>query len=1125
MLQTNKLLSLLNIQSGEVRLVLLVLAYAILLYAANVLAQTAALSLFLAQFDAQSLPYTYIGLSVAAAAISTAYLKLSERFALPRMLSGSLGLVLLTLAGYWLSLRLTPANWLTFSLPIYVGVVNTLIFTAFWNLLGRLFNLQQGKRLFGLLTSGEHIATTAAGFLAPLLVAWLGALDLLGVSVVFLMGAWGLLIYLNRTYAAHLHSPSEEETTAETPPAANPSLKERYILLIFGLYTLYMLATYFVDNIFYLRVETQYPDEDHLAGFLGFFFGLGGALSLIVQVFVTGRLFSQYGVRLILLVTPLMLGLGAALAALIGAFSGGTVVLFWLAALTYLAMSVLASPDTAAFNVLYQPLPARQRTRLQTILDGVLSPIAGGVAGLILLLLGDLLGFGPVQLGYVLLFLLAGWLAAAVLVSRDYPRKIQQALNQRRLSRESFIRPDRTSLALLQQNLTSPHVGVVLYTLDLLEATAPEAMLACLPSLLAHPEREVRLDTLRRVERLGLTAAVPLIQARLKAEGSRPVQGASLRVLAALGDAAAFEAIYPYLDHPEPDLRQGALVGLLRSGELEAILAAGEKLNELVQSPQPAERQEAAQVLGEAGIGSFYRPLLKLLRDDTPSVRRAALAAAGKMSQPKLWPALIDHLASPQTRGAAAAALVTAGEEVLPQVAAAFEQPHQNRTVLLRLTRVAGRLGGPAALALLKEQLHRPDAELRYEILLALSRGGYRAGAAERVTFDSGFQTEADRAAHTLALLVALDADVRLSRLHHALTSLLARQQACLLLWLACLFDARAILSAWEVLHRTNGQASEEQRAYALEVLEVQLPTAFRVTLRPWLDELSPLERWQRLNGQVKSAPPGVTGRARLAEIITGPDEWFTPWIKVCALDAVGQLGAVEQTGAVIAALDAPEPLLRQTAAWVLARLDSALYRQHAPQLQQDAAPQVVETTQAIQFSQEGARVMLTPIEKIIHLKAIDFFADTPEEVLAEVAAALPEVEFKAGEVILAKGETSSALYLIVEGQVRRHDGPQELASLGENDLFGELTILNPIPQSATVTALRATRLLRLEQEPLRELLEDHSEVAWRIMQRLAQRLQRSSENRAEQARDDLLGGLKEKLAARLGRSDQPPQG
>ena len=59
------------------------------------------------------------------------------------------------------------------------------------------------------------------------------------------------------------------------------------------------------------------------------------------------------------------------------------------------------------------------------------------------------------------------------------------------------------------------------------------------------------------------------------------------------------------------------------------------------------------------------------------------------------------------------------------------------------------------------------------------------------------------------------------------------------------------------------------------------------------------------------------------------------------------------------------------------------------------------------------------------------------------------------------------------------------------------------------VTALTDARLLRLDQAPLFELLEDHPSVAWGIIQRLAQRLQRAGQGRAEQARADLLGGLR----------------
>src|SRR5262249_53818979 len=71
---------------------------------------------------------------------------------------------------------------------------------------------------------------------------------------------------------------------------------------------------------------------------------------------------------------------------------------------------------------------------------------------------------------------------------------------------------------------------------------------------------------------------------------------------------------------------------------------------------------------------------------------------------------------------------------------------------------------------------------------------------------------------------------------------------------------------------------------------------------------------------------------------------------------------------------------------------------------------------------QKGGRPMLT-LEKAIALKAAVMFAEAPEEVLADIAAIVEEVEVAAGETVIAKGEAGDSMYLIVEGQVRVHDG------------------------------------------------------------------------------------------------------
>lgn len=128
---------------------------------------------------------------------------------------------------------------------------------------------------------------------------------------------------------------------------------------------------------------------------------------------------------------------------------------------------------------------------------------------------------------------------------------------------------------------------------------------------------------------------------------------------------------------------------------------------------------------------------------------------------------------------------------------------------------------------------------------------------------------------------------------------------------------------------------------------------------------------------------------------------------------------------------------------------------------------------------------MLT-IEKVIILKTVGVFSRTPEATLAHVAELLEELDVPAGQQIFAKGDAGDSLYIIVDGQVRVHDGDRLLNMLGERDVFGEMALLDPEPRLASVTAAAPTRLFRLAQAPFYELLSEQPEVAIGVIRVLA---------------------------------------
>ncbi len=138
---------------------------------------------------------------------------------------------------------------------------------------------------------------------------------------------------------------------------------------------------------------------------------------------------------------------------------------------------------------------------------------------------------------------------------------------------------------------------------------------------------------------------------------------------------------------------------------------------------------------------------------------------------------------------------------------------------------------------------------------------------------------------------------------------------------------------------------------------------------------------------------------------------------------------------------------------------------------------------------------MLPLIEKVLILKSVSIFAETPDRTLAEVAALLDELALGAGETLFEKGDAGRCLYVIVTGRLHVHDGGQLLEELGERNIVGEMAVLGNAPRAASVTAAEETQLLRLDQEPLYELMADHVEVARGIIQVLSNRLRARMED------------------------------
>lgn len=132
---------------------------------------------------------------------------------------------------------------------------------------------------------------------------------------------------------------------------------------------------------------------------------------------------------------------------------------------------------------------------------------------------------------------------------------------------------------------------------------------------------------------------------------------------------------------------------------------------------------------------------------------------------------------------------------------------------------------------------------------------------------------------------------------------------------------------------------------------------------------------------------------------------------------------------------------------------------------------------------------MLTIVEKVIFLQNVDVFAEIPTEQLSYLAAIASEESYSEGESIYDVGDSSDALYVVLEGKVRLHRGKEEITVAEKNDPFGTWALFDDKPRVATATPLGDTRLLRIGREDFLDLLSDHVQITEGVLKTIVGRL------------------------------------
>jgi len=128
-------------------------------------------------------------------------------------------------------------------------------------------------------------------------------------------------------------------------------------------------------------------------------------------------------------------------------------------------------------------------------------------------------------------------------------------------------------------------------------------------------------------------------------------------------------------------------------------------------------------------------------------------------------------------------------------------------------------------------------------------------------------------------------------------------------------------------------------------------------------------------------------------------------------------------------------------------------------------------------------------------LSRVPIFANcTPDEIGA-IAAVSQESAFQEGQIIVTQGTPGQAFYLILDGGVEIIRDGRSLGTLGPGDFFGEMSLLDQAPRSATIKAFKPTSCLMLSSWDFKALLvETHPSIAIKLLEVLSRRLRVADE-------------------------------
>ncbi len=364
----------------------------------------------------ENLSWMFTATLVAMLVANTLFAAIVARLSRRRFIPIAYRFFILNLALFFVLMRTLPAGqqiWVGRAFFLWVSVFNLFVVTVFWGFMTDIFNTEQAKRLFGFIAVGGTLGAIVGGSLTAFLVRRLGTANLFIISAVLLeCGARCVRFFPAEFKGEHASAFRDETGNAERPiggtlwSGITHAIRSPYLL---GICTFMLLHTVTATLVYFQQADIAGREFTDRATRTAFFAHLDiwvNVLTIVVQIFFTGRVLKWLGVGLTLAMLPAI--------SLVGFLAIGIMPGLWLLACFQVGRRAMNyALSRPAREVLFTVLRREDKYKTKSFMDTFVYR-AGDQTGAWSYPLLTWLGFGLTGICFLAAPLAAGWCALSL---------------------------------------------------------------------------------------------------------------------------------------------------------------------------------------------------------------------------------------------------------------------------------------------------------------------------------------------------------------------------------------------------------------------------------------------------------------------------------------------------------------------------------------------------------------------------------------------------------------------------------------------------------------------------------------------------------------------------------------